>query len=112
MKKKLIDLLETLKVPVFQQGSLNENEQYPDSFFTFWNFENPDGQFYDNENHASIWGFWVFVYSNDPERVESLERDAKKLLKKNGFIFSGSEDADSGRETHTGRMMTFYIMEV
>lgn len=112
MKKKLIDLLETLGVPVFQQGSLNEDEKYPDDFFTFWNFENPGVQYYDNENHGAVWGFWVFVYSNDPERVESLERDAKKLLKNNGFIFSDAEDADSGRDTHTGRMMTFYIMEV
>lgn len=112
MKKKLIDLLESLKFPVFMQGALNEDEQYPDTFFTYWNFQDPDILHYDNVSHGSAWGFWVWVYSNDPEVVETTEKKVKSLLKSNGFIFSGSSDTNSGRETHTGRMMTVYVMEV
>lgn len=112
MKNKLIDILESRGFPVFLQGSLNADGKYPDTFFTFWNFETPDGQFYDNESHSAVWGFWVFIYSNDPETVETEETTIRKLLKENGFILSGREDADSGRETHTGRMITVYFMEV
>ena len=37
MEDKLIEILEAFGVPVFLQGSLADDEPYPDSFFTFWN---------------------------------------------------------------------------
>ena len=113
MKQKLINILESIGFPVFLQGSLNPDQNYPDTFLTFWNFETPEGQFYDNESHSAVWGFWVFLYSNDPEIVETESEKIRKLLKENGFILQGrGEDANSGRETHTGRMLTLYYMEV
>lgn len=113
MKNKLISVLESIGFPVFLQGSLNVDQPYPGTFLTFWNFETPEGQFYDNDSHSAVWGFWVFLYSNDPEIVETETEKVRKLLKENGFILQGrGEDADSGRETHTGRMLTMYYMEV
>ena len=113
MKQKLINILESIGFPVFLQGSFNPDQKYPDTFLTFWNFETPEGQFYDNNAHSAVWGFWVFLYSNDPEIVETKTEQIRKLLKENGFILQGrGEDADSGRETHTGRMLTLYFMEV
>lgn len=113
MKKKLIDILEPRGFPVFLQGSLNPEEEYPETFFTFWNFETPEGAFYDNDAHSAYWGFWVYLYSEDPETVERETEAVRKLLKENGFILQGrGEDVDSGRETHTGRMLTLYYMEV
>ena len=113
MKQKLINILESIGFPVFLQGSLNPEQKYPDTFLTFWNFETPEGLFYDNDSHSAVWGFWVFLYSNDPEIVETKTEQIRKLLKENGFILQGrGEDADSGRDTHTGRMLTLYFMEV
>ena len=113
MKKKLINILESIGFPVFLQGSLNPDQIYPDTFLTFWNFETPEGLFYDNDSHSAAWGFWVFLYSNDPEIVETETEKVRKLLKENGFILQGrGEDANSGRDTHTGRMLTLYCMEV
>ena len=37
MEDNLIELLATFGYPVLRQGSLAENEQYPPTFFTFWN---------------------------------------------------------------------------
>ena len=71
MKSELITLLETLKYPVFLQGSINSLEEYPESFFTFWNFETPESAFYDNDAGRAVWGFWVYFYSTDPTLVET-----------------------------------------
>ena len=49
MKEDLITLLKTLNYPVFLQGSLNSEADYPDSFFTFWNFETPETAYYSND---------------------------------------------------------------
>lgn len=113
MKQQLISILKTRGFPVRLQGSLSPNEKYPDSFFTYWNFETPEGSFYDNKANSAVWGFWVYFYSNDPETVERETETVQQLFKENGFILQGrGEDVDSGRETHTGRMLTLYIMEV
>ena len=112
MKNKLISVLESVGFPVFLQGSLSPDEIYPETFMTFWNFETPETMFYDNEAHSAVWGFWVYLYSSDPEIVETETEKVRKLLKENGFILQGrGEDANSGRETHTGRMLTLYYME-
>ena len=37
MIDELISLLETFNVPVYRQGSLDQD--YPDTFITFWNNE-------------------------------------------------------------------------
>ena len=71
MKNKLISVLESIGHPVFLQGSLSPDEIYPETFMTFWNFEAPEILFYDNEAHSAVWGFWVFLYSSDPELVET-----------------------------------------
>lgn len=112
MKKQLIELLSGFGYPVFLQGSMNDDEDYPPSFFTFWNFQTPEGAYYDNKATRAEWGFWVYFYSEDPELVDSVLEEAVKLLKENGWITDGKgEDAASDHETHTGRLVTCYYME-
>lgn len=112
MKSDLIKLLETFGFPVFQQGSMNDDDDYPSSFFTFWNFESPEDKYYDNEAVRAVWGFWVYFYSDDPALIDVKLEEARKLLKQNGWIINGKgEDANSDEKTHTGRMITCYKIE-
>ena len=76
MKAELITALNTFGYPVFLQGSLDTDEAYPDSFFTFWNFETPEGEFYDDEAHMAVWGFWVYFYSTNPQLVEQKPHES------------------------------------
>ena len=39
MEDELVSTLEGLNYPVFQQGTMNQEEGYPDSYFTFKNME-------------------------------------------------------------------------
>lgn len=104
MKELLIEILEHMGFPIFQQGSLNEDGRYPDSFFTFWNNAADGDSFYDNENRTTIWDFDLNFYSTDPNLVNNKLLEAKKLLKSSGFIVSGDGyDVASDEVTHTGR---------
>lgn len=100
----LISLLETFGFPVFRQGSLTDDDEYPDTFFTFWNNESYDDSFYDNENKSENSDFDVNIYSNDPSQVYSKLREAKTLLKANGFIvYDSGHDVGSDEPSHAGR---------
>ncbi len=104
MKDLLIQVLESFGYPIFQQGSLGKDEAYPESFFTFWNNDSFDGEFYDNVEHKTTWNFDLNFYSIDPELVNNKLLEAKKLLKQNGFIVNGKGyDVVSDEPTHTGR---------
>lgn len=112
MKSELIAKLETFGYPVFLQGSLDTDEQYPDSFFTFWNFETPEGEFYDDKPHRAVWGFWVYFYSVNPQLVEEKTEAARILLKANGWIPNGKpNDISVDVPTHTGSMFEIFGIE-
>ena len=112
MKETLIRILGSFDYPVFLQGSLAEPGDYPDTFFTFWNFENPEGEHYDNSANVCVWGFWVYFYSTDPELVESVPEAARQALKAQRFL-SGEKPADVSVDapTHTGAFFTVYGIE-
>lgn len=113
MKEKLIEILSKFGYPVFLQGSLNPNIPYPDSFFTFWVFQADEITHYNNNPVCCDWGFWVYFYSNDPVKVETVPLLAKTDLRANGFVFEGKPvDAKSDIETHTGTRLTCYYKEV
>ena len=97
---------------VIQQGSLSNDDAYPDSFFTFWNNDTTDDAFFDNTETETIWDFDLNFYSNDPALVNSVLLQAKQLLKAAGFIPDGSgHDVLSDEETHTGRGMNLLFIE-
>lgn len=113
VKTKLITVLEEYKYPVFLQGTLGEDEQYPDNFFTFWNNDSNDGAHYDNKAINYVWSFDVNFYSNDPTNVNTKLMGAINNLKKDGFIVSGrGHDVVSDEITHTGRGVTVLFIEM
>jgi len=113
VKKLLIDtLVNEFQLPVYLQGSLSADDEYPAAFFTFWNNYTNDDGFYDNTESDVIWNFDLNYYSNDPVSVNSVLLEAKHLLKSVGFIPDGSgHDVLSDEPTHTGRGMTLLFIE-
>jgi len=104
MEDKLIEILQGFAYPVKLQGSLSENEKYPDHFFTFWNNNSMSEGFYDNKDHSLVYDYDVNFYSNDPELVYTKLREAIEELKKQGFIISGDGySVASDEPTHDGR---------
>ena len=90
--------------PVYLQGSLSDEDDYPDSFFTYWNNSTNDDAFFDNVETQTLWDLDLNFYSNDPVLVNSVLLEAKKALKAVGFIIDGSGyDVISDEPTHTGR---------
>lgn len=101
----LIDILSTkFEVPVYRQGSMSEDEAYPEEFFTFWNNGSEDHAHYDNDDYGIEWSFDVNFYSANPDRTYSVLDEARAELKKHGFIIDGrGYDVMSDEPTHTGR---------
>lgn len=112
MKDALITLLGTFGYPVRLQGSLAEDEAYPESFFTFWNNDSSDNHHYDNNAIDWAWDFDVNFYSTSPALVNSVLLEARKLLRANGWIVSGKgHDVDTDEPTHTGRSINAVYIE-
>lgn len=112
IKQLLIDTLSSFDYPICQQGSMSNDEQYPDSFFTFFNNETNDDAFFDNQETMTIWDFDLNIYSIDPEVVNSALLEAKPLLKQAGFIVNGvGYDVLSDEPTHTGRGINILYIE-
>lgn len=108
----LITLLESLKYPVYRQGSLTKDKGYPDSFFTFWNVDSPDHSHYDNNNYGTDWNFEINFYSVDPALTYSVLADARILLKQNNWIVpSKGYDVRSDEASHTARGLTIFYLE-
>lgn len=115
MKELLIDALESVMPDrVFLQGTLDENEEYPDSFITFFTDLTADGEHYDDETQSVVWYFTVIFYSSDPRLVaaNAVPAEIKTVLEAVGFICQGKgQDIPSDRPTHTGWAMDFIIKE-
>lgn len=117
VKQLLIDTLLTLNIvesenKIFLQGSMSDDDVYPDDFFTFFNNDSTDNAFYDNSETQTIWDFDLNFYSNDPSKVNSVLRQAKTALKQVGFIVNGvGYDVISDEPTHTGRGINLIYIE-
>lgn len=104
MKDALISILESFGYPVRLQGSLAEDEAYPESFFTFWNNDSEDACHYDNKVRAWVWEFTIYFYSANPALTNTVLEEARQLLDAAGWIMSGKGyDVASDEPTHTGR---------
>lgn len=106
MEDSLITLLESLKYPVIRQGSLAPDEEYPATFFTFWNNTEDEHSAYDNETLNVEYDFDVNIYSNNPALAYSLLTSARSLLRSSGWIITErGRDVKSDEITHIGRGM-------
>ena len=105
MEDKLTSILEeAFGYPVFLQGSMADEAEYPNHFFTYWNDSADGSSFYSNTEGVIVWQYSLNFYSNDLSLVSGTLLRAKDELKKNGWIVSGAGyGVASDEPTHTGR---------
>lgn len=97
---------ETITYTAYRQGSIPQDQTYPDTFFTFWLNNELEHSSYDNGTSNVTYDFDVYVYSTDIERCLNLLDRARKKLKENGWIIIvRSFDAFSDEITHVGTGM-------
>lgn len=112
MEDNLIEILSTFGYEVYRQGSMSDDEEYPETFFTFWNNDSPDHAHYDNSEYGIAWDFDVNVYSSDPTLTYSVLANARTALKAAGWIIPGKGyDVASDQATHTGRGMNALYLD-
>lgn len=113
MEDFLIEILSSFGFPVRRQGSLLEEEPYPDSFFTFWSNSADTQSAYDNQENSILYSYDVNFYSTDVEKVYEVLREAKKKLKENGFeAWGDGYDVMSDETTHYGRGFSVSYLKV
>ena len=54
MEDALITILESFKYPVYRQGSMSNDAEYPETFITFWNNTSDNHAYYDNDGATII----------------------------------------------------------
>ena len=92
------------KIPIFRQGSLGEDEAYPDTFFTFWSGSDNEHSAYDNDTALAVSSFDVNCYSTSASIAYSLTAAARTALKAAGWQTPDrGHDVASDEVTHTGR---------
>lgn len=112
MEDALITILESFNYPVFRQGSLSDEDPYPDTFITFWNNQSPDHSYYDNSDYGTAWNFGVYTYSSNATLCYSLTNDIRTALKEAGWVVpSKGYDVTSDEPTHIGRGLDCYYLE-
>lgn len=113
MEDILYNILLGLGYPVYRQGSMSNDEIYPETFLTFWNYDSPDHSHYNNSEYGVVWSYNIYVYSSDPSLTYSVLQDARTALKKAGWICIGRGfDVQSDEETHTGRGLEIAYLQL
>lgn len=104
MEDLLIEVLSELGYPVRLQGSLFESEEYPDSFFTFWNSSSEDADFYDDRENSAVYEYDVNFYSSDFSSIDTIIKEAVGKLKSAGFIITDTgHSVMSDTQSHIGK---------
>lgn len=67
--RHIYDTLAPLGYPVYLQGSLAEDAQYPDNFITYWIPGSESESFYDNAEHRQDWEISIIFYTKDIQQI-------------------------------------------
>lgn len=112
MWSKLEEVFEKIGVEYARQGSYSDESEYPESFFTFWQFDCPEKAFYNNKATKAIWFWNVYYYTNDPSTLYSKMDEFVSIAKEAGFIIDGRpRDAKSDRPDYPGRFVRVIYVE-
>lgn len=100
----LYSTLAAFDLPVYLQGSMGDDESYPDAFYTYFNNDSGGAMYYDDAENAVVWDFDVNAYATNPDTAQEMLLQARDALRAMGYVCAGSGyDVISDEPTHTGR---------
>lgn len=112
MWSKLEEVFKDMGYPYSRQGSYQEGETIPDSLFTFWNADTPEDGFYDNKADRTVWMWYVYFYTKDPNLLYSIFDEFYAKAKAKGFIPDGkAKDIPSDVPDYLGRYMVIRYVD-
>ena len=113
MENKLVEILENINLDfefdVKLQGTLDIEEECPESYFTYWCWDNARSKYYDNKHNVNYIGYQIIAYSTDRATVIEMITRAVEELEKNGFDLEDDPvDYHTSRERYTAKMIDIY----
>lgn len=108
----LYGTLEAQGLPVYLQGSMADDESYPEQFITYQNIATDGGMYYDNREGVVVWSYNVAIYATRPDVAQSTLMKVRDELRALDFVASGAgHDMISDEPTHTGRGLDVLYVE-
>lgn len=109
--KELYEVLEMLGLDVYRQGSMTEDQEYPEAFLTFWEHD-CETIHYDNRSIKALHYVWIYVYAS-PKEMQKWQKKVKNVLEKTKNIVIQKEFIDVGSDvqTHIGKMLSICVAE-
>ena len=108
--KDLKDIFELIDVPIYRQGSLAENEAYPDETFgTDWVRSDDLDDWYDNKPRKREITCDINIYSNDYDTMSQKIQKIRDDCIENDIITSDIHDLASDDVDYTGQGVTVTV---
>lgn len=109
--KELYEVLETLGLDVYRQGSMTVDQEYPEAFLTFWEHDCKTIH-YDNRSVKMLHYVWIYVYAL-PKEMQKWQEEVISVLKQKRTIVIQKEFIDVGSDvqTHIGKMLSICVAE-
>ena len=103
-------IFEELGYPYLRQGSLASANDYPETFYTFWNVADYPVMNYDDDSRRieSVWS--ICSYTSKPQLMYSLLEDFILKAKAKGITIGTVQDAESDRPDFYGRNVSMTIL--
>lgn len=107
----LIETIRGVGYDPILQGTMTENEPYPESFVTF-SCGGSEEKFFDGKVVETVWSFSVIFYTCDPLLLSTEPEKIRNALIAEGFIPQGKGmDILSDEPTHPGWVNDYLFSE-
>lgn len=108
--KDLKDVFELIDVPIYRQGSLTEDEKYPDeTFCTYWMRADDLEGWYDNKPRKREITCDINIYSNDYDVMREKILKIRDDCIESDIITSDIHDLASDDVNYTGQGVTVTV---
>lgn len=106
------ELEEESGISYARQGSYAEDEEIPESFYTFWNQSSEFEMHYNNTPYACNWEWLVFYYTKDVSTLYiGLEKFIEKAIEKGFFVEGKGKDISCDEVDYVGRYLKITYQE-